>query len=125
MKMKEQYILVVDSNHGDLQQLKTQLTGEGFLTTGASSPEEVDDAMNRQLNIKLVLLDITGFDNSIWERCAHICNARIPCIVLTPQRSPAIQRKSMKYNVSGLLIKPVAFSELIEHMHVALGDQYG
>lgn len=120
--MTEPLILIVDNNRNNLEQLASQLGEEGYATIGASSLEEMDSAIAGQENIKLALLDLAGFDNSIWERCDRMHEAKIPFIVIMPQRSPGIQRDSMKHGANGLLVKPLGIKELIEYIHTALGD---
>jgi DNA-binding response OmpR family regulator len=112
----------VDNNRSNLEQLARQLEEEGYVTVGASSLEEMDSAIKGQENIKLALLDLAGFDESIWERCDQLHEAKIPFIAVAPQRSPSIQRDSMKHGANGLLVKPLGIKELIEHIHAALGD---
>lgn len=120
--MEEPSILIVDNNRSELEQLALQLKEEGYTTVGASSLEEIDNAIKGEQDIKLALLDVTGFDESIWERCDKLHEAKIPYIVITPQRSPVVQRESMKHGACGLLVKPLGTKELVEHIHAALGD---
>ena len=58
----------------------------------------------------------------IWDRCEELCKAKIPFIVISPQRSPLIQRDSMKHGASGLLVKPLSIKELLEYIHTLLGE---
>ena len=120
--MEKPVILIVNTNRGELQTLAKELEQEGYVTIGAGSLEEMDSALEGQENIKLALLDLAGFDNSIWEYCDQLHEAKIPFIAIAPQRSPAIQRDSIKHGASGLLVKPLGIKELIEHIHAALGD---
>jgi len=120
--MTEPLILIVDNNRSNLEQLTRQLEEEGYATIGASSLEEMDSAIEGRKDIKLGLFDLAGFAEGIWERCDQLHEAKIPFIAISPQRSPIIQRDSMKHGASGLLIKPLGIKELIEHIHAALGD---
>jgi DNA-binding response OmpR family regulator len=120
--MTEALILIVNNNHANLEKLAQQLGEEGYATVGASSLEEMDSITKGQENIKLALLDPTGFDKGIWERCGQLHEAKIPFIIITSQRSPSIKRDSLKCGANGLLVKPLGTKELIEHMHAALGD---
>jgi len=61
-------------------------------------------------------------DQRIWERCDRLRKARIPFIVISPQRSPLIQKDSMKHGASGLLVKPLGIKELMEYIHTLLGE---
>ncbi len=115
-------VLVVDSNRSNLELLSQQLEQAGYETLVAASLEEFDQAIRGKEKIALSLIDISGFDRHIWERCEQLSKLKTPCIVISPQRSPAVQRESMKHGASGLLVKPLDFKDLLEHIHTALGD---
>jgi len=115
-------VLLVDSNRSNLELLSQQLEQAGYETLAAASLEELDQAIRGKEKIALSLIDISGFDRHIWERCEQLSKLKTPCIVISPQRSPAVQRESMKHGASGLLVKPLDFKDLLEHIHTALGD---
>ena len=115
-------ILAVDSNQSDLELLVQDLIREGYDTISAASLQEFDESMDTKSNIALALIDISGFDQNIWEHCEVLRMEKIPFIVISPQRSPAIQRDSTKYGASGLIVKPVGTNELMEYIHTLLGD---
>ena len=119
--MKTPVILIVNANRSELETLAKELEQEGYVTAGASNLEEMDSVVKRQENIKLALIDLAGFDDSIWERCDRMHETKIPFIVIMPQRSPGIQRDSMKHGACGVLVKPVAIKELIEHINTISG----
>lgn len=114
-------ILVVDSNRGSLGLLSQQLEQAGYETLGAASLEQFDQAIRGKKKIALALIDVSGFDHNIWERCDELSEAKLPFIVISPHRSPAVQRESMDHGASGVLIKPLDFKELMEHIHAVLG----
>jgi DNA-binding response OmpR family regulator len=115
-------ILVVDSNCSNLELLSQQLGQAGYQAVTAASLEELDQAIQGEEKIALALIDISGLDQYIWERCEELHKAKIPFIVISPRRSPTIQRHSMKYGASGLLVKPLDFKDLLEYIHTVLGD---
>lgn len=115
-------VLVVDSNRSSLEPLSQQLGQAGYETLAAASLEELDQAIQGKQKIALSLIDISGFDRHIWERCEELSKIKIPCIVISPQRSPAVQRDSSEHGASGLLIKPLDFKDLLEYIHTVLGD---
>ena len=115
-------VLLVDSNRSNLELLSQQLEQAGYETLAAASLEELDQAIRGKEKIALSLIDISGFDRHIWERCEQLSKLKTPCIVISPQRSPAVQRESMKHGASGLLVKPLDFKDLLEHIHTVLGD---
>ncbi len=115
-------ILVIDSNHSDLELISQHLGQEGYDTLAATSLAELDEVIAGKKKIALALIDMSGFDQFIWERCEELRKAKVPFIVISPQRSPAIQRDSMKHGASGLLVKPVGVKDLMEYIHTLLGD---
>ena len=115
-------ILAVDSNRANLELLSHEVSREGYTTVSAASLEELDQAIRENESLALSLIDLSGFDERIWERCEELRKAKIPFIVISPQRSPTIQRDSLKYGASGLLLKPLAIQELLEHIRTMIGD---
>jgi len=115
-------ILIVDSDRVNLELLSHQLDREGYSTSTASSLEELDRAIQDKVRIALLLIDISGFDERIWERCQALVETGAPFIVISPRRSPAVQRDSMRCGASVLLTKPFDFKDLVEHVHTVLGD---
>jgi DNA-binding response OmpR family regulator len=115
-------ILIVDSNHSNLELLSQQLGREGYQTLTAASIEELDKAIQGKEKIALSLIDVSGFDQHIWQCCEELHKAKTPFIVISPRRSSSIQRHSMEHGASGLLAKPLDFKDLLEHIHTVLGD---
>ena len=115
-------ILIVGSEWANLKLLSQQLMKEGYETRSAASLEELDQAIQERKEIVLSLIDLSGFDQRIWERCEELRKAKIPFIIISPQRSPTIQRDSMKHGASGLLVKPLSIKELMEYINTLLGE---
>jgi DNA-binding NtrC family response regulator len=115
-------ILVVDSDRSNLELLSQQLDREGYGTVEGASLDELDQTIQGKARIALSLIDISGFDQRIWERCEALVKSGTPFIVISPRRSPAVQRESMKCGASGLLTKPLSFTDLMECVRTVLGD---
>ncbi len=115
-------IMVINSNHNDLKLISENLEQEGYDTLTATNLTELDKAVTSKRKIALALIDLTGFDQLIWERCDKLRRKKVPFIVISPQRSPTVQRDSMSSGASGLLVKPVSNKELTEYIHTLLGD---
>jgi DNA-binding response OmpR family regulator len=118
----ESIILVVDSNRGNQELLSQQLGQAGYQILTAANLEEFDQVIQGKEKIALSLIDVSGFDRRIWERCEELHKAKTPFIVISAQRSPTIQRHSMKHGASGLLVKPLDFKDLLECIHTVVGD---
>ena len=115
-------ILVVDSNRTNMELLSQQLIKEGYETLNAASLEELDNYIQKEKDISLALIDLYGFDQNIWERCKALNESKIPFIIISPQRSPLVQKDSMLHGASGLLVKPLGSTELMEYVHTLLGE---
>ena len=115
-------ILVVGSNRSNLTLLSQQLKQEGYDPVPAASLEEFDTQLKRESPPALSLIDLSGFDQRIWSRCEELRKMKVPFIMISPQRSPTVQRDSMKHGASGLLVKPVGIKALMEYVHTLLGD---
>jgi DNA-binding response OmpR family regulator len=120
--MTNPVILIVDTNRSDLDTLSHELEQENYDTIGAASMDELDHLLEEKKKYALAVIDLSGFDQGVWERCDRLHEAKIPVLIVAPQRSPTTQRDSMKHGANGLLMKPMATKELIEHIHTALGD---
>ena len=120
-RFKKRVILVVDSNRGNLELLVQYLGQEGYETRSATGLEELGRAVHAEEKIALSLIDVSGFDQRVWESCQGLREAKIPFMVIAPQRSPAIQRQSMKYGARGVLVKPLGMRDLTEHIQSCLG----
>jgi CheY-like chemotaxis protein len=114
-------ILVVDSNRSNLELLTKHIGQEGYHTRSAASLAELDRVIQGDKKIALVIIDLSGFDESIWERCERLQKAKIPFMVISPQRSPIVQQESIRCGAKGMLIRPIGAGELVEHIRSLLG----
>jgi DNA-binding response OmpR family regulator len=116
-------ILAIDRNRRNLELLAQFLNKEGYHTVGANSLEEFDRALSGEPKIKLVLLDISGFDRHIWDYCQKLREAEIPFLVLSPRQSAAIQQESFARGARTMLVKPLVVKELLSLIRGFLGEQ--
>ena len=106
-------ILVVDHNCRNLELLNQFLGRGGYQTRTAAGLEEFDLALMAPDQIALALVDIAGFDRSIWERCEALRHHKIPFLVLSPRQSAAIQQASLTHGAHGVLVKPLTVKDLL------------
>lgn len=110
---ENQLILTVDSNRRNLELLNQFLAKEGYQTISASSLAELDNVLKELPQINLVLLDITGFNRSIWERCEQLQDRQIPFLVISPRQSAAIQQESLAHGARSMLVKPLVIKQFL------------
>lgn len=116
-------ILVANGNRRDLELLSQQLSKEGYRVLTAASGEEVDGAIEEEGGkVSLVLVDVSSFDEGVWDHCERLREARTPFLVISGKRSPTIQQEAMKCGASGVLIKPLGVRELVGHVRSLIGD---
>lgn len=115
-------ILAVDHNHRNLELLVQFLGKEGFHLRTASSLEEFDQMLTGADSIGLALVDIAGFDRSIWERCERLRDARVPFLVLSAKQSAAMQQASLSHGARGVLVKPLVVKKLVGLMRALLAE---
>jgi DNA-binding response OmpR family regulator len=105
-------ILAVDHNRRNVELLRQFLGKEGYELLAATTPDEFDRALAESEDIGLALVDIAGFDRSIWERCEELRARRVPFLVLSPKQSTALQQTSLTHGARGVLVKPLVVREL-------------
>jgi DNA-binding response OmpR family regulator len=111
-------ILTLDHNRRNLELLGQFLGKAGYKTLQIASLEELDQFLasyvTAQETIKLALVDISGFDQRVWERCAHLQTKNIPLLIISPRQSAALQQESLVHGARGMLIKPLIVKELLK-----------
>jgi DNA-binding response OmpR family regulator len=115
-------ILAVDRNHRNLELLSQFLGREGYGMRTAATLEEFDRVLAEADGIGLALVDIAGFDRTIWERCERLRHHKIPFLVLSPRQSAAIQQVSITHGARGVLIKPLIVKDLLGLIHSLLEE---
>lgn len=116
-------ILTVDRNRRNLELLAQFLRKEGYQSMGANNLEEFAQALTSfSAEIKLVLVDITGFNRQIWELCQRLQDEQIPFIVISPRQSHALEQESLTHGAQSMLVKPLVVKELLGFIHSQLKD---
>ena len=115
-------ILTVNSNIHNLELLNQFLNREGYEVISVSNSEEFHDTINQSFQINLGLIDITGFDSSIWQWCEQLRNQEIPFLIISSRQSAAIQSKGFVSGASNILIKPLVIKQLFDFIKNVLED---
>ena len=114
-------ILVVDRNRRNVELLSQVLNRRGYRSLSAATVEELDDALENSGAISLALIDLGGFDQSIWLRCEMMRQASIPCLIISPPQLPIAQRTGLQLGARGVVVKPLAADELLGLINAMLG----
>jgi DNA-binding response OmpR family regulator len=106
-------ILAVDRNRRNVELLGQFLGKEGYQLHPATTLDDFDHALADIDEIGLALVDIAGFDRSIWERCEGLRAKKIPFLVISPKQSTALQQASLTHGARGVMVKPLVVKELL------------
>ncbi|MBD2022455.1 response regulator [Leptolyngbya sp. FACHB-36] len=107
-------ILAVDRNQRNLELLSQFLKQQGYQVLAKISLEEVGEVTSIPSTIKLALIDISGFDASVWGLCQRLREQGIPFLVISPRQYAAIQQASIAHGALGLLNKPLMMREFLQ-----------
>lgn len=118
----QRLLLAVDRNHQNLELLAKFLSREGYQILKADSLESFDQALIESKEIDLALVDIAGFDRSIWDRCDRLQAKNIPFFVFSHKQNVAIQQQSLAHGAQSMMVKPLAIRELLGIIRSLLGS---
>lgn len=119
---KAPLILAVDHNRRNLELLTQFLTQDGYRIVSVTTLEELAQVLNGEPPIELALVDISGFDRTIWRHCDRLRRRHVPFMVLVSREDAAgIQRQSYSHGARSVLVKPMAKQELRLILNVCCG----
>jgi len=118
---EREVILTAVSDRSQLEMLSKQMGKEGYQIVSAATLPELVAALQKEGKISLAVVDVSSFDQSIWQFLEELQKSQVPFIVISPRRSPSIQRDSLKSGASALFTKGLRFKDLLEYIHTLLG----
>jgi DNA-binding response OmpR family regulator len=118
---EKEVILTTVTDRTQLELLTEQLGKEGYEVVSAVSLPELVAKIKTESKITLAVVDVSTFDQSVWDNLEELNRNGIPFIIISPGRSPSIQRDSLKHGARGLFTRGIQFKDLLEHIHTLLG----
>lgn len=113
-------VLAVDRNRHNLELLTQILGGVSYRIRPASSLEELDELLATDERFNVGLVDLSGFDPRIWERCERLRERGVPFLVLSARPHPTLQTASLSHGAQGVLVKPLSIRQLLGLIHALL-----
>ena len=107
-------ILTVDRNPRNLELLGQFLQKEGYMTLPVSTLENFKAVLDQAEDMGLALVDISGFDRSIWAYYERLSDRGVPLMIISPRQIGEIQKESIMRGARGVLFKPLVVKELIK-----------
>ncbi len=106
-------VLTVARNRRNLEMLAELLGRAGMDTVAAESLEDLDRVLEELEGDGLALVDLSGFDNGIWQRVEALRHKGVTLLVISSETSAAIQRESLMHGARGVLVKPLVVKEFV------------
>lgn len=108
-------ILVVDRHPRNLQLLQETLDGHGYRTIGAPDLAQFDELIASPGSIALALVDVDGFDATIWERCRRLHDDQVDVLVMVkPGSIHLVQVDCARCGARAVLPKPLSRRQLMQ-----------
>ena len=121
-------ILIVDSNTRNVELLTAFLRESGYRTHGVASLEGLDEVlrMEPRPEIDLALVDLTGFEQAVWERCRRMYEAGIAFVVIAraqgAQAAHDLHARSAGAGARHALTKPMRKDQLLTLVRILTGS---
>lgn len=107
-------ILVAGTNSQNLDLLAKFLRQRGYACVTANGTGALDQAIDSEQKFDLAMLDVSGFDASIWMRCQALHEHGAQLLVISPRQSADLRQQSIRHGASDVLVKPLVMRELTE-----------
>jgi DNA-binding response OmpR family regulator len=120
-RLRKLAVMLVSSSRGSAEQLSQSLKQRRYDMHIATSLVGLDTVVQSGEKVALVVIDLAGFDQTVWKRCEGLQAAKIPFLVIADQRSPSVQKESLRHGARGVFTKPVGAKELAEYVRATLG----
>jgi DNA-binding NtrC family response regulator len=117
---EKEIILTTVTDRAQLDLLSDQMGKEGYDVVSAASLPELVKKISKDNKISLAVVDVSAYDQSVWDDLEELNKNGIPFIIISPGRSPSMQRDSLKHGASGLFTRGIQFKDLLEHIHTLL-----
>jgi DNA-binding response OmpR family regulator len=114
-------ILTTVTDRSQLDLLSQELGKEGYEVVAAVSLPELITKIKKGSKISLAVVDVPAFGQEVRDGLEELNRNRIPFIVISPGRSPSIQRDTLRHGARGLFTRGIRLKELLEHIHTLLG----
>lgn len=111
-------ILLVGRNPTNLALMTQVLKKAGYDSVSATTLDAMDAAIAGPVD--LALIDVTGFESQLWERCAELQRQGVPFVLLSPRPvTSEVAGEAGGYPVMG---KPLTMQAFLNTVSAMLGE---
>lgn len=114
-------ILVICKISANSTQLAGVLNKYGFEVEEANSIEAFDVHLDKKSRPVLVLLDLSGFNESIWTRCRQLSEVNIPFLIIASRDLLGLRQQCSQHGARHVFVKPMRVAHLIETIRIVIG----
>jgi len=107
-------ILIVDRKPKNADLLCKFLQKQEFSCLSAADYSRMDELIDKGTKIDAVIMDVTGFDEKIWNRCKKFTQKNIPFLILSANPHKNIKKEGVKQGAKAVMGKPVIMKEFLE-----------
>jgi len=106
-------ILILERNNNNFQLLEQLLKKYNIECEGTSDYEIFEKKINENFNYKIVLIDITGLDNKIWNYCKMLYSNNIPFILLSGLNLNLVRKHEVGFRAYAIMQKPILINDFL------------
>jgi DNA-binding response OmpR family regulator len=115
-------ILTVDRNQRNLELLEQFLQKQGYETVPVSTLENFEQILAQADSFGIALVDISGFDRSIWSYCEQLSTHEVPLLILSPPQLKSIRQESLAHGAQDVLFKPLIPNDFVSLVRTMIRD---
>lgn len=106
--------LVIESKPGNFLVLSRFLEKLNMKTMGVQDLSKVEVILKSGQIVSVAIIDVTGFDHTIWDTCAELKKRDIPMLILSPGNNSKILKECYEKGSINIFKKPVMMRQLAE-----------
>lgn len=118
-------LLIVGNNVKNQELLTAFIARLGYSTLRADTLDALTQILDEAQPFRFALVDVTGFDQAIWECCARLHARDIPLLIISPRQSVAVRRLSYAHGAQTVMEKPLIMRELADAIRGFMQAQPG
>lgn len=107
-------LLLAGSHARNLEVLGQLLERQGCMCRTALGLEAFDEAIDSGDAFDLALVDVTGLDAGVWQRCKRLHDRDVHLLVISPRQSASLHQQGLSHGAQGVLVKPLIVRELVD-----------
>lgn len=108
----EHNALTIESRPGNFFVLSRFLEKMNIKATHVQNLCRVDEALISADPVSVVIIDLMGYNESIWDCCKKLNGMGIPMLIISPGNNPQAFWAGYEHGAKGVFKKPVLMREL-------------